>query len=90
MSAAAWPSAALWVDQRGTGPIGLQLPFYSDEGRWVACFPVPAPVAEHRTGQPRPEHQGYPGQLHGGIISHCWTSQPGLLSTLAFSLCERA
>lgn len=39
-------------------PIGLQLRFYTDdEGRCVACF------------QPKPEHQGYPGHLHGGIIS---------------------
>jgi acyl-coenzyme A thioesterase PaaI-like protein len=39
-------------------PIGLKLAFYTDdEGRCVAHF------------QPRPEHQGYPGHLHGGIIS---------------------
>ena len=39
-------------------PIGLKLKFYTDdEGRCVARF------------QPRPEHQGYPGQLHGGIVS---------------------
>ena len=39
-------------------PIGLHLHFYTDdEGRCIARF------------QPRPEHQGYPGQLHGGIIS---------------------
>ncbi len=40
------------------GAIGLHLHFYTDdEGRTVACF------------QPKPEHQGYPGHLHGGIIS---------------------
>jgi acyl-coenzyme A thioesterase PaaI-like protein len=39
-------------------PIGLKLKFYTDhEGRCIAHF------------QPRPEHQGYPGHLHGGIIS---------------------
>jgi acyl-coenzyme A thioesterase PaaI-like protein len=39
-------------------PIGLKLKFYTDEeGRCVARF------------RPRPEHQGYPGHLHGGIIS---------------------
>jgi uncharacterized protein (TIGR00369 family) len=39
-------------------PIGLNLKFYTDdEGRCIARF------------RPRPEHQGYPGHLHGGIIS---------------------
>jgi acyl-coenzyme A thioesterase PaaI-like protein len=39
-------------------PIGLKLKFYTnDEGRCIARF------------QPKPEHQGYPGHLHGGIIS---------------------
>jgi acyl-coenzyme A thioesterase PaaI-like protein len=39
-------------------PIGLHLRFYTDdEGRCIARF------------RPKPEHQGYPGQLHGGIIS---------------------
>jgi hypothetical protein len=39
-------------------PIGLHLSFYTDdEGRCVARF------------RPRPEHQGYPGHLHGGLIS---------------------
>lgn len=39
-------------------PIGLHLSFYTDdEGRCIGRF------------QPRPEHQGYPGHLHGGIIS---------------------
>ena len=39
-------------------PIGLHLAFYTDdEGRCIARF------------RPRPEHQGYPGHLHGGIIS---------------------
>jgi acyl-coenzyme A thioesterase PaaI-like protein len=38
--------------------IGLKLKFYTDDdGRCVAHF------------RPRPEHQGYPGHLHGGIIS---------------------
>jgi len=39
-------------------PIGLKLKFYTDdEGRCIARF------------QPKPEHQGYPGHLHGGLIS---------------------
>jgi len=38
--------------------IGLHLAFYTDEaGRCVARF------------RPKPEHQGFPGQLHGGIAS---------------------
>jgi acyl-coenzyme A thioesterase PaaI-like protein len=39
-------------------PIGLKLKFYTDDtDRCVAHF------------RPGPEHQGYPGHLHGGIIS---------------------
>ena len=39
-------------------PIGLKLFFYTDdEDRCTARF------------RPKPEHQGYPGHLHGGIIS---------------------
>ena len=39
-------------------PSGLKLSFYTDdEGRCITRF------------RPRPEHQGYPGHLHGGIIS---------------------
>ena len=39
-------------------PIGLHLAFYTDEeGRCIGRF------------HPKPEHQGYPGHLHGGIIS---------------------
>jgi acyl-coenzyme A thioesterase PaaI-like protein len=39
-------------------PIGLYPKFYTDdEGQCVARF------------RPKPEHQGYPGHLHGGIIS---------------------
>jgi acyl-coenzyme A thioesterase PaaI-like protein len=39
-------------------PIGLHLSFYTDEeGRCIARF------------RPKPEHQGYPGHLHGGLIS---------------------
>jgi acyl-coenzyme A thioesterase PaaI-like protein len=39
-------------------PIGLHLAFYTDdERRCIAHF------------WPRAEHQGYPGHLHGGIIS---------------------
>jgi uncharacterized protein (TIGR00369 family) len=37
-------------------PLGLNQAFYTDdEGRCIARF------------RPRPEHQGMPGQLHGGI-----------------------
>jgi hypothetical protein len=39
-------------------PIGLHLHFYTDdEGRCIARF------------RPKPEHQGYSGRLHGGLIS---------------------
>jgi hypothetical protein len=39
-------------------PIGLHPKFYTDDkGRCIARFP------------PKPEHQGYPGHLHGGITS---------------------
>jgi acyl-coenzyme A thioesterase PaaI-like protein len=39
-------------------PIGLKLKFYTDdEGRCIARF------------RPKPEHQGFPGHLHGGLIS---------------------
>jgi acyl-coenzyme A thioesterase PaaI-like protein len=39
-------------------PIGLNLHFYTDEeGRCIARF------------RPKSEHQGYPGHLHGGLIS---------------------
>ena len=39
-------------------PIGLQPRFYTDdEGRCIARF------------RPKPQHQRFPGQLHGGIIS---------------------
>jgi hypothetical protein len=56
-------------------PIGLHLAFYTDdEGRCIARF------------RPRPEHQGYPGQLHGGLISPFWTCQLKLPYTLSLSL----
>jgi hypothetical protein len=52
-------------------PIGLHLAFYGDnEGRCIARF------------RPKPEHQGYPGQLHGGIISSL-TDEPTQISVLA-------
>jgi hypothetical protein len=39
-------------------PIGLKLFFYTDDqGRTITRF------------RPKPEHQGYSGHLHGGIIS---------------------
>jgi len=38
--------------------IGLHLHFYTDDqGRYIARF------------RPKPHHQGYPGQLRGGLIS---------------------
>jgi acyl-coenzyme A thioesterase PaaI-like protein len=53
-------------------PIGLHLKFYTDnERRCIARF------------QPKPEHQGYPGQLHGGIISMLLT---GAMGRVAFVL----
>ena len=48
------------VRSRGLGDVykrQLHLAFTDDEGRCVAHF------------RPRPERQGCPGQLHGGIIS---------------------
>jgi acyl-coenzyme A thioesterase PaaI-like protein len=51
-------------------PIGLKLKFYTDdEGRCVARF------------WPKPEHQGFPGQLHGGIISTLLDETMGRLLT---------
>ncbi len=51
-------------------PIGLKLKFYTDgEDRCIAHF------------QPKPEHQGYPGQLHGGIISALLDETMGRLLT---------
>jgi len=38
-------------------PIGLKAFFYDDDGRVIVKF------------TPRQEHQGYPGVLHGGIIT---------------------
>jgi len=39
-------------------PIGLKLKFYTDDrGRCITRF------------QPKQEHQGFPGQLHGGLLS---------------------
>lgn len=51
--------------------IGLHLHFYTDEaGRCIARF------------RPKPEHQGYPGQLHGGIISTLLDETMGRVLTL--------
>jgi hypothetical protein len=65
--------------------IGLKLKSYTDDqGRCTARFAVPVRLrrgrrhrqytipyrmVRGRTGRPKPEHQGYPGHLHGGIIS---------------------
>jgi acyl-coenzyme A thioesterase PaaI-like protein len=47
-------------------PIGPHLAFYTDdEGRCIARF------------RPGPEHQGYPGHLHGGIVSTLLSSTMG-------------
>ena len=52
-------------------PVGLHLHFYTDEaGRCIARF------------RPKPEHQGYPGQLHGGIISTLLDETMGRVLTL--------
>ena len=51
------PNSRMWFVCGVQNPIGLHLFFYTDEeGRCIARF------------QPRPEHQGYPGYLHGGLI----------------------
>jgi acyl-coenzyme A thioesterase PaaI-like protein len=50
------------------GAIGLKLKFYTDgEDRCITHF------------HPRPEHQGYPGQLHGGLISTLLDETLGLV-----------
>ncbi len=47
----------MWFVCGVENPIGLKLKFYTDgEGRCIARF------------RPKPEHQGYPGHLHGGLI----------------------
>jgi acyl-coenzyme A thioesterase PaaI-like protein len=53
------PTPACVSCAASTIPSGLApVKFYTDdEGRCIARF------------QPKPEHQGYPGHLHGGIIS---------------------
>lgn len=52
-------------------PVGLHLHFYTDDtGRCIARF------------RPKPEHQGYPGQLHGGIISTLLDETMGRVLTL--------
>jgi acyl-coenzyme A thioesterase PaaI-like protein len=51
--------------------IGLKLKFYTDdEGRCIAHF------------RPREEHQGFPGQLHGGVISTLLDETMGRVLTL--------
>ncbi len=39
-------------------PIGLKMHFYADDGGRV-----------HATYSPRPEHQGFPGVMHGGLVT---------------------
>lgn len=52
-------------------PIGLHLHFYTDEAeRCIARF------------RPRPEHQSYPSQLHGGLISTLLDETMGRVLTL--------
>ena len=51
--------------------IGLKLSFYTDdEGRCIGRF------------RPKPEHQGFPGQLHGGIISTLLDETMGRVLTI--------
>ena len=38
-------------------PIGLKASFYEDDGRVIAHY------------TPRPEHQSYPGAMHGGLVT---------------------
>lgn len=52
------PSSRIYFVYGIENRIGLKLKLYTDDvGRYTARF------------QPRPEHKGYPGHLHGGIIS---------------------
>jgi len=52
------PNSRMCFDCGIDNPIGLHLAFYTDHGgRCIARF------------RPKPEHQGYPGHLHGGSIS---------------------
>jgi len=57
-AASTTPSGSMGLHRARWGAIGLHLRFYTDEeGRCVARF------------RPKPEHQGHPGQLHGGLVS---------------------
>ena len=59
-------------------PIGLKLKFYTDgEDRCIAHF------------HPRPAHQGYPGQVHGGLVSTLLDEPTPIPLSLAFSLYDR-
>ena len=50
-------NSCMWFVCGIDNALGPHLHFYTDdEGRCVARF------------RPEPEHQGYPGHLHGGII----------------------
>jgi hypothetical protein len=72
------PNSRMCFVCRIENPIGLKLKFYTDdEGRSVAQL------------RPKPEHQGHPGQLHGGSSSRYWTSQLKFPYSLAFSLYDR-
>ena len=53
----------------------MKLKFYTeDEGRFITRF------------QPKPEHQGYPGQLHGGVISSL-LDEPTQIALHVIALC---
>jgi len=65
------PNSRMWFVCGIGSPIGLHLAFYTDdEGRCIARF------------RPRSGHQGYPGHLHGGIISTL-LDEPTRVSLLA-------
>jgi hypothetical protein len=65
-------------------PIGLKLKFYTDdEGRGIAHFPAPV---GHRTGRPNPGTRATRGFCTGVVSARCWTSQLGILHSLAFWL----
>ena len=52
------PNSHIWFVYGIDNPIGLHLAFYTDDEGWC--------IARFR---PKPEHQGYPRHLHGGIVS---------------------
>lgn len=52
------PSSAMCFACGRENPVGLHIHFFADENSSV-----------HADFTPRPEHQGFPGIMHGGLIS---------------------